>query len=87
MLTCESGTPLDRDVKTGRIRLAAEGMVLDLFNTAIHFLTARSYLHYEVSNFARMAGPNHETENIKAQPEILVVRTLHRFGTVGPLVH
>ena len=60
MLTCESGTPLDKDVKTGRIRLAAEGMVLDLFNTAIHYLTTRSFLHYEISNFARMAGPNHE---------------------------
>jgi oxygen-independent coproporphyrinogen-3 oxidase len=60
MLTCEPGTPLDRDVKTGRIRLAAEGVVLDLFNTTIHFLTARGFLHYEVSNFARMAGPNHE---------------------------
>ena len=60
MLTCESGTPLDRDVKTGRIHLAAEGRVLDLFDTAIHFLTNHDFLHYEVSNFARMAGPNHE---------------------------
>ena len=60
MLTCEPGTPLGRDVKTGRIRLTAEGVVLDLFNTTIHFLTSRSFLHYEVSNFARMAGPNHE---------------------------
>jgi oxygen-independent coproporphyrinogen-3 oxidase len=60
MLTCESGTPLDRDVRTGRIRLAAEGMVLDLFNTTINFLTTRSFLHYEVSNFARMVGPCHE---------------------------
>jgi len=59
MLTCESGTPLDRDVKAGRLHLAAEDMVLDLFNTAIHFLTDRSFLHYEVSNFARMAGPDH----------------------------
>jgi oxygen-independent coproporphyrinogen-3 oxidase len=59
MLTCESGTPLDRDVKAGRLHLAAEGMVLDLFNTAIHFLTDRSFLHYEVSNFARMAGLDH----------------------------
>ena len=56
MLTRESGTPLDRDVKTGRVRLAAEGMVLVLFDTTIDFLTARNYLHYEVSNFARMAG-------------------------------
>lgn len=60
MLTCESGTPLDREVKTGRIHLAAEGRVLDLFDTAIHFLTNHDFLHYEVSNFARMAGPNHE---------------------------
>jgi oxygen-independent coproporphyrinogen-3 oxidase len=60
MLTCESGTPLDREVKTGRIHLAAEGRVLDLFDTAIHFLTNHDFLHYEVSSFARMAGPNHE---------------------------
>jgi oxygen-independent coproporphyrinogen-3 oxidase len=60
MLTCESGTPLAGDVKTGRIRLAAEDIVLNLFNTAIHFLTDRSFLHYEVSNFARMVGPNQE---------------------------
>ena len=60
MLTCESGTLLARDVKTGRIRLAAEDMVLNLFDTAIHFLTTRSFLHYEVSNFARMAGPHRE---------------------------
>ena len=65
MLTCESGTPLDRDVKTGRIHLAAEGRVLDLFDTAIHFLTNHDFLHYEVSNFARMAGPNHEPRTSK----------------------
>jgi oxygen-independent coproporphyrinogen-3 oxidase len=47
-------------VKTGRIRLAAEDIVLNLFNTAIYFLSARSFLHYEVSNFARMAGPHYE---------------------------
>jgi len=61
MLTCESGTPLDRDVKAGRIHLAAEGIVLDLFHTTIDFLTECSFLHYEVSNFARMAGPDSES--------------------------
>jgi oxygen-independent coproporphyrinogen-3 oxidase len=60
MLTCESDTPLAKDVKTGRIRWAPEEMILDCFNTAIDFLTARSFLHYEVSNFARIAGPHHE---------------------------
>ena len=56
MLTCESGTPLSMDVKTGRIRWAAEGMILDLFNTAIDFLTESSFLHYEISNFARIGS-------------------------------
>ena len=59
MLTCESGTPLAKDVKVDRIRWASAGVVLDLFNTAIDFLTSRNFLHYEVSNFARMAGPDH----------------------------
>jgi len=65
MLTCESGTPLDRDVRTGRLHLAGEGVVLDLFNTAVHFLTERGFRHYEVSNFARMAGPDHEPRTSK----------------------
>jgi oxygen-independent coproporphyrinogen-3 oxidase len=56
MLTCESGTPLDRDVKRGRVRLAAEEMLLNLFNATIDYLTHRDFIHYEVSNFARKAG-------------------------------
>ncbi len=56
MLTCESGTPLDKDVKSGRVRLAAEGMVLNLYDTAIDYLIHRNFIHYEVSNFARKAG-------------------------------
>jgi oxygen-independent coproporphyrinogen-3 oxidase len=56
MLTCETGTPLEKDVKSGRVRLAAEGKVLNLFDTAIDYLIHRNYIHYEVSNFARMAG-------------------------------
>jgi oxygen-independent coproporphyrinogen-3 oxidase len=84
MLTCESGTPLARDVKTGRIRLAAEGMVLDLFNSAIHFLTARSYLHYEVSNFARVAGPNHEPNTSRHN---LKYWTFAPYIGLGPSAH
>jgi len=84
MLTCESGTPLARDVKTGRIRLSAEGMVLDLFNTTINFLTARSFLHYEVSNFARIAGPNHEP---KASRHNLKYWTFAPYIGFGPSAH
>ena len=56
MLTCESGTPLDKDVKSGRVRLAAEEMVKNLYDTAIDYLIHRNFIHYEVSNFARKAG-------------------------------
>jgi oxygen-independent coproporphyrinogen-3 oxidase len=69
MLTCESGTPLDKDVKSGRIRLAEEAMVLNLFDTAIDYLIHRNFIHYEVSNFARMEGadgrPRTSRHNLK----------------------
>jgi oxygen-independent coproporphyrinogen-3 oxidase len=56
MLTLEPGTPLDADVKAGLVRPAAEGAVLDLFDTTIDFLSAHGFLHYEISNFARLTG-------------------------------
>ena len=84
MLTCESGTPLGRDVKTGRIRLAAEDIVLNLFNTAIHFLTARNFLHYEVSNFARIAGPHREP---KTSRHNLKYWTFAPYIGFGPSAH
>ena len=84
MLTCESGTPLARDVKTGRIRWAAEGMILDLFNTAIDFLTAHSFLHYEVSNFARIARPHYEPRTSKHN---LKYWTFAPYIGLGPSAH
>jgi oxygen-independent coproporphyrinogen-3 oxidase len=84
MLTCESGTPLAKDVKTGRIRWAAEGMILDLFNTAIDFLTARNFFHYEVSNFARKAGPYHEPRTSRHN---LKYWTFAPYIGLGPSAH
>jgi oxygen-independent coproporphyrinogen-3 oxidase len=84
MLTCESGTPLDRDVKAGRIHLAAEGMVLDLFHTAIDFLTDCSFLHYEVSNFARMTGPDSESRTSKHN---LKYWSFEPYIGLGPSAH
>jgi oxygen-independent coproporphyrinogen-3 oxidase len=60
MLTRESGTPLDRDMKSGRIHPPAEETVRELFDTSIDFLTTRGFAHYEISNFARMTGAGFE---------------------------
>jgi oxygen-independent coproporphyrinogen-3 oxidase len=71
-------------VKSGRIRWAAEGMVLDLFNTAIDFLTARNFLHYEVSNFARIGGPHREPRTSKHN---LKYWTFAPYIGLGPSAH
>ncbi|MGD8658623.1 MAG: radical SAM family heme chaperone HemW [Desulfobacterales bacterium] len=84
MLTCETGTPLSRDMKTGRIRWAAEGMVLDLFKTAIDFLTERSFLHYEISNFARIGGSHREP---RTSNHNLKYWTFAPYIGLGPSAH
>jgi len=55
MLTREPGTPLDKAAAAGRIRLAGEETLRALFETTIDYLTGHGFLHYEVSNFARLA--------------------------------
>ena len=55
ILTRESGTPLDREVIAGKIRLPAEDNLRKLFETTIDHLTNHGFLHYEVSNFTRKA--------------------------------
>ncbi len=53
ILTCESETPLGRDVKAGRIKMPSDGAVRELFDTTIDFLTTHGFQQYEISNFAR----------------------------------
>jgi len=53
MLTREAGTPLDKAVAAGRIQMARETALRDLFETTIDYLTGHGFLHYEISNFAR----------------------------------
>jgi oxygen-independent coproporphyrinogen-3 oxidase len=54
MLTCETGTPLDRDVKSGRTQLPVDDTLRELFETTIEYLASHGFFHYEVSNFARI---------------------------------
>jgi oxygen-independent coproporphyrinogen-3 oxidase len=69
LLTRESGTRLDREISAGRVRLPTDGRVRELFLATIDFLTTHGYLHYEISNFARMtadsSGPKISTHNCK----------------------
>jgi len=55
MLTRESGTPLDREIKAGRLRLPTGHTMRKLFDITIDFLTAHGFYHYEISNFARLS--------------------------------
>ena len=56
ILTRECGTPLDREMAAGRIKLPAEDHLRRLFERTIEFLTSHHYRHYEISNFARLAA-------------------------------
>ncbi len=53
MLSLESGTPLDRDVKAGRIHAASDDTLRRLFDTTVEFLCSHGYRQYEISNFAK----------------------------------
>ncbi len=53
MLTCESGTPLDKDRKDGRFAPQTDGWLSDLFDTTLAFLSSQKYVQYEISSFAR----------------------------------
>ena len=60
MLTCESGTPLSRNVKSGRIQWPEDGTVRALFDITIDFLATHGFLQYEISNFARQTDSGSE---------------------------
>lgn len=53
-LTLEPGTPLERECEAGRLALPPERDQSIMFMEGAALLEAGGYLHYEISNFARM---------------------------------
>ncbi|MFQ5863465.1 MAG: radical SAM family heme chaperone HemW [Candidatus Brocadiales bacterium] len=54
-LTVERGTPLARQIRSGKIPRPDEAVQLDMLKKTISFLTSieNGYRHYEISNFAK----------------------------------
>jgi oxygen-independent coproporphyrinogen-3 oxidase len=51
-LTPEENTPLYALIRSGKISMLNEELVLEMYNHTIDYLAARGYEHYEISNFA-----------------------------------
>ena len=48
----EEGTPLFRDLESGKLSLPDPDLERDMYDTAIHLLSCAGYRQYEISNFA-----------------------------------
>jgi oxygen-independent coproporphyrinogen-3 oxidase len=51
-LTPEENTPLYALIRSGKISMLNEELVLEMYNHTIDYLAASGYEHYEISNFA-----------------------------------
>jgi oxygen-independent coproporphyrinogen-3 oxidase len=63
MLTCEPGTPLDKNRQKGRFQPLSESQVSELFETTMSFLSSHGYVQYEISSFALARSDRISTEN------------------------
>lgn len=52
-LTYEEATPLAIQLKNGRVKMCSEELQRKMYLTAIEYLEANNFLHYEISNFAK----------------------------------
>ena len=55
-LTVERGTPLARQVRRGRTPAPDDDLAADLYQAACDLLAQHGYVHYEISNWARLAN-------------------------------
>ncbi len=59
-MTYEASTPLGRKKALGEVAAATEEEERDFFLFTSRFLEGRGYLHYEISNFARLGEANNQ---------------------------
>jgi oxygen-independent coproporphyrinogen-3 oxidase len=52
-LTLEGGTPLERQVRAGRVHVASDDGSADMYDLTVELLEAAGFHHYEVSNWAK----------------------------------
>lgn len=64
MLTYENGTPLYKNLKSGKFSSLPESLAVSMFGSTGDFLEKNGYIHYETSNFARSEGKK-SRHNIK----------------------
>jgi len=89
LLTYESGTPLEKNLRSGKFQALSEESSANLFEVTREFLQSNGYFQYEISNFAKIE------QNQKAVDPTLTHRSRHnqkywRFDPylgLGPSAH
>ena len=84
ILTREFGTPLDRDVRSGRLRLPTEDSLRELFDITVDYMMNHNFLHYEVSNFAHQ--PKDRRDCCKSRHNVKYWSLAPYIG-LGPSAH
>ena len=52
-LTVEPNTALEKNIKTGKVRLPDEELIVDQFNLLLSRMEGNGFEHYEISNFSK----------------------------------
>jgi oxygen-independent coproporphyrinogen-3 oxidase len=87
-LIVEPNTPLYHWVETGKVPRPDDDLAADLYEAAIEILSHAGYLHYEVSNWARMCAADQpgQTPHYASQHNLLYWRNQEYLG-IGPGAH
>ena len=84
LLTCESGTPLENEVRSGQLQLPTEKILKKLYEITVWYLTNHNFLHYEISNFAYQPK---DGRNCRKSRHNLKYWTFAPYIGLGPSAH